>query len=88
MCAVSFVARPGELGCVVSARCGDRQKCRIAVLIVFVLLAWLATNLPETEAFHPGVSSGEVEVEGILGVADESPLTVCLREHQLLLGTL
>ena len=23
-------------------------------------------NLPETEAFHPGVSSGEVEVEGIL----------------------
>ena len=23
-------------------------------------------ELPETEAFHPGVSSGEVEVEGIL----------------------
>ena len=23
-------------------------------------------NLPETEAFHPGVSSGEVEVEGML----------------------
>ena len=73
-----------------------RTRNKDSVRNLFVLLASeearighrLATNLPETEAFHPGVSSGEVEVEGILGVADESPLTVCLREHQLLLGTL